>query len=51
MLADSVKNTSAARPARPGALRDLKRDWQSWSLGEKFALAMITALSLLALVR
>ena len=47
MLADT--GTHEVRHVRPGALRDLQRDWQSWSLAEKIALAMITASSLLLL--
>ena len=51
MFADSVKDTNNTRHARPGALRDLKRDWESWSLGEKIVMAMIAscALALLSL--
>ena len=50
MFADT--GTHEVRHVRPGALRDLRRDWQSWSLAEKIAIAMITAsLVLLSLVR
>ena len=31
----------AIRRVRPGALRDIRRDWESWSLGEKIAIAAL----------
>ena len=47
MLADT--GTHEVRHVRPGALRDLRRDWESWSLAEKIVMAMIPAVSLLLL--
>ena len=47
MLADT--GTHEVRHVPPGALRDLQRDWESWSLLEKVAMAMIPAASLLLL--
>jgi hypothetical protein len=51
MFADT--GTHEVRHVRPGALRDLRRDWQSWSLAEKIVMALIPAsmLLLLSLVR
>ena len=34
---------------RPGALRDLQRDWERWSLGERIAMGMVAAAMLLSL--
>jgi hypothetical protein len=31
----------AIRRVRPGALRDIQRDWESWNLGEKIAIAAL----------
>ena len=40
------------RRARPGALRDIQRDWESWNPGEKIAIvALCCSLSLLSLGR
>ena len=49
MLADTGRNAIVARHARPSALRDLKRDWESWSLLEKLAMAMIASCALVLL--
>ncbi len=31
----------AIRRVRPGAWRDIRRDWESWSLAEKIAIAAL----------
>jgi hypothetical protein len=42
----------AIRRVRPGALRDIRRDWESWSLGEKIAVAALAcSLSLFSIGR
>jgi hypothetical protein len=42
----------AIRRVRPGALRDIRRDWESWNLGEKIAMAALAcSLSLLLIGR
>ncbi|HTP77101.1 MAG TPA: hypothetical protein VMJ73_08965 [Rhizomicrobium sp.] len=42
-----------SQQARPSGLRDLQRDWQRWSLGERIAMALVasTFLTLLSLIR
>jgi hypothetical protein len=44
MLAQSIG--SKRGDGRPGALRDLQRDWKRWSLGERIAMGTVAALSL-----
>lgn len=41
MFADSIKQ--ADRHAQPSALRDLRRDWERWSIGERIAIVMIAS--------
>jgi len=45
MYADSIEHTNTARHARPKALRDLQRDWQSWTIGERVAIVMVAGLT------
>ena len=48
MFADSIKRANSDRHAQPSALRDLRRDWESWSIGERVAIVMLAS-SVLAL--
>lgn len=52
MFADSIKHTNGMHDARPNALRDLRRDWQRWTIGERIAIvaASSVTLALLSLV-
>jgi hypothetical protein len=43
MFADSIKHANSDRQAQPSALRDLRRDWESWSIGERIAIVMIAS--------
>jgi len=47
MHTDTFKVT--IRRVRPGAWRDLKRDWERWSLGERIVLGVLAASTLLLL--
>lgn len=50
MHSDTLK--VAIRRARPSILRDIRRDWESWNLGEKIAIASLgCSLSVFALGR
>ena len=51
MFADYIKHSNSERHARPNALRDLQRDWQSWTMGERVAIVMLASciLALLSL--
>ena len=43
MFADSIKQANSDRHAQPSALRDLRRDWERWSIGERIAIVMIAS--------
>ena len=47
MLAQSIG--SKRGDGRPGALRDLQRDWERWSLGERIAMGTVAASTLILL--
>lgn len=41
MRTRSIDRIAALRHTRPSTLRDIQRDWERWTTGERIALAMI----------
>jgi hypothetical protein len=46
MIANTSEAKSEIRRARPGALRDIQRDWERWNLGERIAIGIVICCSL-----
>jgi len=41
MRTKSFDRMAVLRQTRPGALRDIQRDWERWTTGERIALGVI----------
>ena len=52
MRTKSSGRIAALRQTQPNALRDIQRDWESWTTGERIVIAMVASstFALLSLV-